>query len=559
MEKTDVSILHLVDMVKSGELRLPEMQRGYVWTAARVRDLFDSLYRRYPSGSLLVWKTDDAPERAFAIEDRAKPLSGAKLLLDGQQRVTSLHAVFTGEPLVVKGRTSSIELLFNLDHPDHLAEATEVDEEATQTEEEKAEQERVGEDDELMAKLRRLTFVVATNRLRAMKEWVPVTAVLQSTGNREFLKAWGGALDDRTFDRYEERLNRLRAIRDYPYVMQILGSSMSYPEVTEVFVRVNSKGAKLRGSDLALAQITSRWKGGLSAIQSFLRRHPSVEPHGEGLVARAIVIAATGSGNFRNLSALSEGEIKEAWPKVERHLPFAGDYLRNNLRMDHPWLVSSPFLLLVTAYLHQTGWPEDEATRRQLERWLLLANGRGRYSGSSETRLDDDLRTVREGGGPEGLLRTLRSQTGRLDVTPEDLAEKSPLNPLFRLTFLALRARGMKDWSSGAVVDPGATSASGDIERHHIHPKATLARVDERLVNEIANQAFIGKATNREISGKPPALYLPRYVELSPELLTQHAIPEDRELWQTERYADFLEARRILLAEAIGELVPPGR
>jgi hypothetical protein len=95
------------------------MQRRYVWPATRVRDLVDSLYRGYPSGTILVWETErEMPSRDLAVNQASNPFRGHKLLLDGQQRLTSLSAILRGEPVVVRGKKRAIEILFNLNHPD---------------------------------------------------------------------------------------------------------------------------------------------------------------------------------------------------------------------------------------------------------------------------------------------------------------------------------------------------------------------------------------------------------------------------------------------------------
>src|ERR1700743_1820 len=105
MAKAEASVEELVGMIERGELRLPEMQRRYVWPATRVRDLLDSLYRGYPSGAILVWETsENIPSRDLAIEQRMSVFGSHKLLLDGQQRLTSLTAVLRGEPLKFKNR-----------------------------------------------------------------------------------------------------------------------------------------------------------------------------------------------------------------------------------------------------------------------------------------------------------------------------------------------------------------------------------------------------------------------------------------------------------------------
>src|SRR5437762_11948873 len=120
----------LVGMIERGELRLPEMQRQYVWRATRVRDLLDSLYRGYPSGAILLWDTDEAvPLQEFAVSQQANPYKSTRLLLDGQQRLTSLSAVIRGAPVTVRDSKKAVELLFNLDHPDALSVVTEVNEE----------------------------------------------------------------------------------------------------------------------------------------------------------------------------------------------------------------------------------------------------------------------------------------------------------------------------------------------------------------------------------------------------------------------------------------------
>ena len=132
MAKAEATVEELVSKIERGELRLPEMQRRYVWRSTRVRDLLDSLYRGYPSGAILIWETDEpVPEQNFAVGQQANPYAKTQLLLDGQQRLTSLSAVIRGEPVQVNGRVRPIELLFNLEHPDQLSVITEVDDNTT--------------------------------------------------------------------------------------------------------------------------------------------------------------------------------------------------------------------------------------------------------------------------------------------------------------------------------------------------------------------------------------------------------------------------------------------
>ena len=137
MAKAEASVEDLIGMLERGELRLPEMQRRYVWRSTRVRDLLNSLYRGYPSGAILLWETDkEVPLQEFAVAQEKNPYQSTRLLLDGQQRLTSLWAVIRGKPVTVRGRKKPMELLFNLEHPDELAVVTEVNEDSDDEEDE---------------------------------------------------------------------------------------------------------------------------------------------------------------------------------------------------------------------------------------------------------------------------------------------------------------------------------------------------------------------------------------------------------------------------------------
>jgi hypothetical protein len=263
MAKAEASVEELVGMIGRGVLRLPEMQRRYVWRSTRVRDLVDSLYRGHPSGAILLWETDEeVPLQNMAVAQQTNPYQTNRLLLDGQQRLTSLWAVIRGEPVTVRGRRRPIDLLFNLTHPNQLAVVTEVDEEGDDDDdsEDLTDDETDSTEDELQRRFDRMTFVVATRKLEQLPQWVKVSEVFKSDSDAAFLRRAGvSGFDDPNYERYSQRLARLRAIRRYVYRMDVLERSLSYDEVTEIFVRVNSLGAKLRSSDLALAQITAKW------------------------------------------------------------------------------------------------------------------------------------------------------------------------------------------------------------------------------------------------------------------------------------------------------------
>jgi len=351
MAKAEATVEELVGMIERGELRLPEMQRRYVWRSPRVRDLLDSLYRGYPSGAILLWETDEAvPLQEFSVAQQGNPYQSTRLLLDGQQRLTSLSAVIRGEPVGVRGRRKPIELLFNLEHPEELAVVTEVNEEGNDEddEEELIEDEFDSTEDELQKRFDRMTFVVATRKLEQLPHWVRVSEVFKTDSDRPFLKRAGiSDLDDPRAEKYSQRLARLRGVRRYVYRMDILERSLSYDEVTEIFVRVNSLGAKLRSSDLALAQITAKWRGALKIFQTFQEQCAKDGFELDlGLYLKNLVAFATGQSRFLTVGGLPLETLKRAWKECVPGMEFALNFLKSNVGLDSPALLSSPFLLV---------------------------------------------------------------------------------------------------------------------------------------------------------------------------------------------------------------------
>lgn len=564
MNKQDVSVENLVDMYKRQELQLPELQRRYVWRASRVRDLLDSLYRGYPSGSILVWETDDAvPTRTPAIAQERSPFRSHKLLLDGQQRLTSLTAVLSGEPVKVRGRKHPIDVLFNLEHPEGIAEPTEVDgdtEPLVSDEDDVDDDEGDDDEDDFQSRLQQRTFVVASKVLARQPNWVSVTQVFSGTSDRDLLKRAGVAsFDDPRYEKYTRRLARLRAIKTYMYVMQVLGRDMSYEEVAEIFVRVNSLGMKLRGSDLALAQISAKWRGCLDELEAYQEEcEKSSFTLDTGLLVRAMMVFATKQPKFARVGTTSVDALKDGWAAARQGLDYAINFLRENAGIEDETLLSSPMLMIpIAVFSHERGERLSRDEEQALLYWLHVANARGRYSrGSAETLLAEDLNILFRGGAPGDLLEPIRRLFGRLEVSAADLAGRPSRSPLFPLAYLALKARGAKDWETGLGISLVTRGRQHVIQYHHIFPKALLreASYDLGEINEIANLAFVAGRTNQRLGRKSPEQYFPEIVRRrGREALESQLIPLDPSLLRVENYRAFLEARRALMAEAIND------
>lgn len=564
MAKAEATVEELVGMIERGELRLPEMQRRYVWRSTRVRDLLDSLYRGYPSGAILLWETDESvPLQDFAVIQHKNPYQSTRLLLDGQQRLTSLSAVIRGEPVAVRGRKKPIDLLFNLEHPEELGVVTEVDEDGQgeDDDDDLIEDEADSSEDELQKRFDRMTFVVTTRKLEQHPHWVKVTDVFKTDSDRLFLKRAGITdLDDPRSEKYSQRLARLRGIRKYVYRMDVLERKLSYDEVTEIFVRVNSLGAKLRSSDLALAQITAKWRGALKTFQGFQNECTDTGFDLDlGLYLKSLVAFATGQSRFLTVGSLPVEALQQAWKECVPGMEFALNFLKSNAGIDSPALLSSPFIIVTLAfYGHKRSYQIEAKEAQRLRHWVLVANAKGRYSrGSSETFLDQDLSTLRQGGGAEALIDRLRLQVGRLDIVPEEFEGRNQRSALFKTMFLAFRAAGAQDWRSNLAIALGHKGAHHRLQFHHIFPKAVLKeRYTSREADDIANLSFIAGKTNRAISDKPPKEYFPTIIEKAGITgFELQCIPTNPSLLGVESYKQFLVERRKVVSQRLNEFL----
>lgn len=569
MARQDVSVSELVNMVSRGQLQLPEMQRQYVWRATRVRDLLDSLYRGYPSGLILAWQSNEVVgTRDFAVATQQTEFKTQMLLLDGQQRLTSLSAVLNGLPVEVRGRKKPVEILVNLDYEvaklktDTIGVETELEEDELEDEDQ---DEDLDEDDDQdddanprSLDLEKRLFVVYSRALASQQNWVPVSDIFKKT-NFEILKEKGVDLNSQTgiVESYFEVMDKVRKIKDYTYRIDVLEDTMSYDEVTEIFVRVNSLGSRLRGYDLALAQITARWRNSLKLFMDYQKQLDATGLEVDlSAIIRTLVAHATNQSKFDYVSSISQQRLEESWKTTKKSFDFAMDFTKSDLGITSSHLLSSSFLLTAIAYwIKAREYKVGSEEQKMMRKWALLVNAKGRYGrGSSQDLLNQDLAVIRDGGGFKELLERLSQQMGRLEIEPSDLVARNARSGLFKNMFLVFAAEGARDWDTQLPISPNHMGKSNRLQFHHIFPKKYLSTHRPELrkseIDDIANLAFIAGSTNQSISAKAPSQYLKEVVETAGvEALEKQCVPTDPSLWQAGKYEEFLAARRELITK----------
>ena len=523
------SIQDLLGQIRRGEILLPEFQRGYVWNRDQVRGLVQSLYHRHPTGHLLLWKTyKPSPVRGGKVREDGHSL----LLLDGQQRLTSLHVLFEGEaPPFYEGESLFFDLYFHI-----------------QTEE--------------------FRFFQKT-LMEKNPAWISVHEFLH-----QGLSAVLENLEELDEERREliqqnlSRLSRLDKIRDYTYTVdQVSGEEFSVEEVVNIFNRVNKAGTTLTKADLALAHVCSIWPEAREEMRTFQR---AMGGHGFGVdfnfIVRCLAGVATGSvmleGAFLQVAA---EDLKSGWKKMQAAFEHLINVLRHEAFIDDLGDLPTNYVLVpMTIYLaRQDGAFPTDVIKRRFIRWMYVAGIWARYSGSTETKLQQDVALV-AGCDLDPTLEledAILRERGRVTLEASDLVVGGAGTSLAKFSYVLARAREARDWFTGIRLYDKAVGGKNGLESHHIVPKAVLRKAgfdgdaDRKIINELANRAFLTQKANRTISSTTPDKYLPEVEDTQPGALRAQCVPMDRTLWNPENYIEFLAARRHLLAEAMNEFI----
>lgn len=557
MEVTHWTVEKLVKQFVGREIRLPEMQRKYIWTREKVRALIDSLYKDYPSGSILLWKTSEPPEtRDAAISTEQGDGGESYLLLDGQQRLTSLSAIITGATVkMYKNRTvqdSKIEICFNINHPDNLIDSDTAGEDL---DDENGDDEN-GDDEHIIFKLK--NHSIANN-----PHWIDVTQLFKEGPVTVLAK--NIKPEDPNYQKYLDRLNTLYNKLEYQYSVHILDKNISYAEVADIFVRINSQGSKLRKSDLALAQVTSRWDGSMELF-SILSEECRKKGHelDEGFLIKCLMSVSTGQSRFKNISNTPIRQIQDSWEKTKMSLQFVIDFLKNNAGVETAEILPAKSLiipLVCIAAKHDCRFPPS--LERVAVRWFYAALMWGRYSkGSTETILDEDLGLINDYEHPiEHMMEKIRLQSGRLEVKGEDLAGSTVKGSFFSMMYILARNANAKDWDSGLVIRSDTNNGwkykpifDKRVLKDSLQKKYDNVKKIRRLSSEIANMVFIDKYNNQK--DVKPEEYLVDVVKTrGKDVLKSQCVPTDPTLWQVEKYEEFLEYRRQRIATSINNLM----
>jgi hypothetical protein len=497
LKNDTVKVGQLVADHSAGRIVIPEFQRDYVWPKKKAPRLIDSLYHNFPISSLLLWQNS---EYAQPRSRTPKP-SGTRMswLIDGQQRVTTLYRVMTGD--------EGIDVMFNAANEQ---------------------------------------FALANAAIRHDPSWVRVADLFDDIRYRELRRDISATQRGIAL---EAKYDRVRAIRDYevPIVQMI---DHTFEDAVDAFTRINSLGVRLKTQDIENAKVAARHSGLIAdEVIPFMAQVESAGLRRLTVMHLFRVCAFIAQPDARTRTPLHElprPDVVRAWKSTEKATMAASQLIKAELglvNMDILW--SGALLVPVIATLATTR--PGKGDPRGMVGWLALASMLHRYSRSSETALDQDLKACRSEDAVGELLKNLRQQRRSLTATIADFAGSLNDRSGLLAAYIACKHRNMKDIFTGQTI-----GMQDNIDRHHILPRRQFEESLRATADNVANIAFITSEVNKSISHSGPEVYLE---DVKPNYLESQCIPSDSSLWRIKRADEFFDARRELLAESFNDFV----
>jgi len=527
-----VKISTILDKIDEKQLFVPAFQREYVWKRDDAKQLIDSLIKEYPTGTMLLWETASPPELKGPHKYDEKQ-GAVRVLLDGQQRITTLYLLIRGDVppyyTTAEIKNDTRGLYVNLD-------------------------------------TRELSYYIRT-KMEKDPRWQNITAVFQGKvdafdlGSSFSETGAEVGLDD--LRRFNQSINAVKSIQDREFPEQTVPVKATIREAIDIFYIVNSSGVTLTDAELALAQISGYWP---QARDLFKKKLAELEKNGFVFKLDWLMYVLLGclyhvGSDMRKLHGdENNAPIRAAWHRLDTQvLDYVCNLLRTGAYVDHSAEINSVYALVpIVAYCFDKGGKHlTDAEIRKVVKWFYYSQIRARYASQLPTKLDRDLRTVKESAQPfDDLLQAIAEESGRLEVMPLDFEGRAIQHPLFSMVRWYVKSRGAVCFTTGLGLHQNM-GAKYQLENDHIFPYARLKkagygeenRVKYALAQELTNRAILTQVGNRTKSDGEAAEYLAGVTERFPKALELQCVPTDPALWQIESYEKFLEARRVLLAD----------
>ncbi len=550
-----LTLRQLLASIHDRERALPDFQRDFVWDPDATQELICSVASTYPAGSLLEIRNSGNLLKPREIEG-ARALNGHQpsyLILDGQQRLTSLYQALYGAG----------EHRYFL----RLEEMMEEDEDPT--------------DDFETAifhlKREKAEKLYGSVAKQAEEMILPLAVVFGQGG---FYKWLDRVLDLKNLSREEERELRdrlrevydswIKPIEDYPFPLVTLSEKTEMDAVCTIFETLNRRGVKLNVFELLTARF---WTKGENLRDRWARacdEHPDLSDHGFAVdpyyVLQAIALMAEDrapSCKRRDVLELKPEAVTERWDAAVGALADGLEILREECGVVTPWVLPYETMLYPLAGAWARGrqgkGPQYGANRGKLIRWFWCSVLNQVYENAPNAKAAKDVTELRRwfgGDDPPESVASFELEAGQFrDTTVRQRA-------LFRGVLAVVLRHGARDFHRAEKITPKLIQDE-KMDVHHIFPKKFLGdRYPSRLVNSVLNQTLINARTNRRIGGRAPSQYLgliEKDLDGGPlalsEILRSHLItPEAEAALRRDDFERFIDAREAAIVAEIQRL-----
>ena len=580
---TTLTVNKLIEDIDTGELGLPELQRPFIWKDTRVRDLFDSMMRGYPIGYLMLWECQYLKKKRTIGTNKHTDDYMNKVIIDGQQRLTSLYAVMKGKK-VLKADFSERSIIISYNPSANK-------------------------------------FEVATNATKKDPEWIYDISELYNTSNqfgftmafisklKESRKIKGEELSGEEEGTIANNIGNVWNLRNYTLSVFDIKKEAEEEDVSEIFVRVNSGGVALKQNDFILTLLSLYWEEGRKKIEIFSHESTLVPAKGKVTsynqitsvspqdIIRVVMAYAFYRGRLKYGYKLLRGadfDKKGAVDDDLREKRF--DTLKNklldvlNVNNWHEFLkaimnagyLSGDMILSYNTIFYCYAFyliAKDRFGASNLENmhltslWFFFASLTSLYTGSFESTVENHLNTIKEMKSLDEYKQFILTRV-----------EQRLTDDYFAITVvgddgLAKSGRGNNEWNAyvaalnvldakvlfsrssllvSKMFEIGTDGNRKSLEKHHLFPKAYLKTkgYNDNMINQMANYAFIDWKDNMAILDEAPDKYYPVICDgLSEQdvlrMEAENALPHG---WENMSYEEFLEKRRSLMAEKIKQL-----
>lgn len=530
-----MKISQIIDKIDEKQLFVPAFQREYVWKRQHAKDLIASLIKDYPTGTMLVWDTNRPPElKGKHKYDERQGM--VKLILDGQQRITTLYMLLTG----------------NI--PPYYKQ------------------------DEILQDPRSLFVNIETLELEYYKKnamqnnpvWVKLTDVFKGTIRlRDIVDGLEKQeqierISKHRENKIDDNIRAIQLIKDREFVEQIIPTKASIKDAIDIFYIVNASGVNLTDAELALAQISGYWPDARERIKKKL-----VELEKSGWVFNLDFIMYVLLGIMHNMGSKMEKlhtsdnmpKLLQVWEQLESDtLDYVFNIMKSQAFIDHTKEINSAYALvpIIVFAFNKSKTRMSNTEIKKAIKWFYYSQIRTRYVSQLPQKLDRDLRIIATDPNPFDKLIAVIESERKLEIDKDEFIGVGVSHPLWGLMKWYFKSKGAKCLSTGIEIRKNM-GKKYDLEYDHIFPYSVLKQsgydINNRLkysfAQEITNRAVLTQVVNRTKSAMQAEGYLSEVKAKFPESLALQCIPEDEELWKLENFELFLEKRRQILANEL--------